>query len=270
MKNKSLPTLLTIALSMLLLVSLAACGGTDAPDPEDSLTPDTMLSTEISEMPTEVPTEAPTEIPTEAFTEAPTEAPEETTVNPDEIDPEDPVYNLIQVGLSGDGETPCYDGRYVMEYDCFYNELGLSSGSIQEVFDDLEGYGGYVAMNNYDDIGYCFYVDVPDDGNLYVMYYNWANCDFRFSYGVTYDDRVTVDADGWLTHGYAYYSDLKTLDDMSGLNDSVIYIWDITYGLAPGVYSMTEEPSGELNYTYTRIGDLEEYWPGLPTNHNEE
>ncbi len=268
MNNKLLLTILALMLAVLF----TACNQTSSPESSETVAPATEVPTEE---PTAAPTELPTEMPTELPTEVPTEAPiststEEMTEGYAADDPNDPAFNLIEVGLSGDGKTPCYDGRYLLDFTCFFNSFDLYSGSIQEVFDDLEGYGGNIAMNEFTEIGYCFSVDVPDDGNLYVLYYNWAYCDFRFNHGVTYSDETSKDNGQWSTPGYAYYSDLKVLDDMSGLDNSIIYIWDFTYGLAPGAYRMMEEPSPEMNYTYERLGGLEEYWPGLPRWIGEE
>ncbi len=266
MKNKYLLTLLTLALSLLLILSVTACNKDSAQNPEDTSKSDEALTAEDtasvsdeSDILTETPTDA-AETPTDTV-EAPTEAPTEEYADDD---PNDPAFNLIQVGVGGDGKTPCYDGRYLLDYQHFFNTLDLYSGSIQEIFDDLEGWGGEGAIANFDEVGYCFSVNVPDDGNLYKFYYNWAYVDFRFNHGVTYSDETYQDNGVWTTPGYAYYSDLKVLDDMTGLDNSKIFVWDTTYGLAPGAYKMIEEPSGEMNYTYERLGDLEDHWPGLP------
>ena len=291
MKSKYFVTLLSLALSLLLILSFAACNKDAEETPEDTTKTDetpTVAATETvafdeTDAATDAATEAPTEAasettpvqdseeqPTEALedptgeAEVPTQETEESSEDPDAVDPNDPTLNMIQVGFGGDGKTPCYDGRYYMDYEYFFNSLGLYSGSIQEIFDDLEGWGGEGAINNFDEVGYCFSVNVPDDGNLYKFYYNWAYVDLRFNHGVTYSDETYQDNGVWTTPGYAYYSDLKVLDDIPGLDNSKIFVWDTTYGLAPGAYKMIEEPSGELNYTYERLGDLEEYWPGLP------
>lgn len=280
MKNKYVMTLLALALSLLLVLAFAACGKDAAETPEDtvqsqalSTTADTAASNETvgaTEASTGVVTEAPTdaaEAPTDVAetstdaVETPTEAPTEENIDDD---PNDPAFNLIQVGVGGDGKTPCYDGRYLLDFQHFFNTLDLYSGSIQEIFDDLEGWGGEGAIANFDEVGYCFSVNVPEDGYLYKFYYNWAYVDFRFNHGVTYSDETYQDNGIWTTPGYAYYSDLKVLDDMTGLDNSKIFVWDTTYGLAPGAYKMIEEPSGELNYTYEWLGSLEDHWPGLP------
>ena len=273
MKRKCFITLLPLALSLLLVLSFAACNKDTAETPEDTAKAGgdaTVAQTEATADETEVSAEAATEageVVTEAATA--TEAVDETEAGSEEIDPNDPVMNLIQVGVGGDGKTPCYDGRYYMDYEYFFNTLGLYSGSIQEIFDDLEGWGGEGAINNFDEVGYCFSVNVPDDGNLYKFYYNWAYVDLRFNHGVTYSDETNQDNGLWITPGYAYYSDLKVLDDIPGLDNSKIFVWDTTYGLAPGAYKMIEEPVAGMNYTYERLGDLEDYWPGLPQRLDE-
>ena len=284
MKNKYVMTLLALALSLLLMLAFAACGKDAAESPEDTAqsqelstatdtsetSNETVAATEFStELTTEAPTdtaEAPTdvvEVPTEV-TETSAEATEASSETSDDPDANDPAFNLIQVGVGGDGKTPCYDGRYLLDFQHFFNTLDLYSGSIQEIFDDLEGWGGEGAIANFDEVGYCFSVNVPEDGYLYKFYYNWAYVDFRFNHGVTYSDETYQDNGIWTTPGYAYYSDLKVLDDMTGLDNSKIFVWDTTYGLAPGAYKMIEEPSGELNYTYEWLGSLEDHWPGLP------
>ena len=68
--------LLILTLCAVMLLSLAACNGTQTASTDPTPVPKTEAPVTTA-VPTEVPTEAPTEVPTEAPTEAPTPAPTE-------------------------------------------------------------------------------------------------------------------------------------------------------------------------------------------------
>ena len=195
-------------------------------------------------------------------TEAPTE--EEETHRPtredwDESDPQNPYYNLIQVGTAFDGKTPVYDGRYEFDHVICHTSDGAEFYSMQDALDWLEGYGGNIQMDA--DPNICLKLDIPDDGCFYRIAYWWKNCDFVMDYGVIYDDQNKQDG----IVGYAYYSDLYELDIISALEGTYVWVIKDTYGLTPGYYRMTEnsDPDSELYYGYDLIATLDE-WPGLP------
>ena len=212
--------------------------------------PETITSTETTEAPTEASTEAPTE---EAETQRPTRE------DWDKNDPENPYYNLIQVGTSFDGTTPVYDGRYEFDHVICHTSDGAEFYSMQDALAWLEGYGGNIQMDA--DPNVCLKLDIPDDGCFYRIAYWWKNCDFVMDYGVIYDDQNKQDG----IVGYAYYSDLYELDIIQGLEGTYVWVIHDTYGLTPGYYRMVEndDPDSELYYGYDLVATLEE-WPGLP------
>jgi hypothetical protein len=177
----------------------------------------------------------------------------------DKDDPANPYYNLIEVGTSYDGKTPCYDGRYDFGYPICHVEDGTKFNSLQDAVDYLaQEYGGRIYMEAAPDV--CLKVDIPDDGNFYRIAYWWLNCDFVMDFGVIYDDQNEQNG----VVGYAYYSDLYELDVIPGLEGTYVWVLNDTYGLMPGYYKMTvSETSPELYYDYELIAMLDE-WPGLP------
>ena len=73
----------------------------------------------VTEAPTETTAEETTEVITEEVTEDVTEEAEThrpTREDWEADDPQNPYYNLIQVGTSFDGKTPVYDGRYEFDH----------------------------------------------------------------------------------------------------------------------------------------------------------
>jgi len=177
----------------------------------------------------------------------------------DKDDPANPYYNLIEVGTSYDGKTPCYDGRYDFGYPICHVEDGTKFNSLQDAVDYLaQEYGGRIYMEAAPDV--CLKVNIPDDGNFYRIAYWWLNCDFVMDFGVIYDDQNEQNG----VVGYAYYSDLYELDIIPGLEGTYVWVLNDTYGLMPGYYKMTvSETSPELYYDYELIAMLDE-WPGLP------
>ena len=261
--------ILIALLALCLLLMVTGCGSGNTPEEP------TLGSEEKTEAPTEGSTEAPTDAPTEAPTESPTEAPTEAITNEsgdtikkyredwEDDDPENPYTHLIKMGTGYDGQTDCYDGRYDFGYDVCRTDDGYYFTSVQEAVYYLEGYGGSIHM--LEDTNICLYLEIPDDGCDYRLYYEFKNVDFVFNYGNIYDD-CTPNDNGII--GYAYYCDITVLDSISGLENTQIWLvtpsWDFTEA---GRYKMLE---GTLegneytyNYTYTKDGDIAE-WPGLP------
>lgn len=270
--------IMVTGLALTLAVGLlAACDSAKEQETTAETAPVTLPATEsaeLTEAPTEEPTKVPTEVPTEEPTEVPTEVPtEEVTEAPteeiethrptredwDESDPQNPYYNLIQVGTAFDGQTPVYDGRYEFDQVICHTSDGAEFYSMQDALDWLEGYGGNIQMDA--DPNICLKLDIPDDGCFYRIAYWWKNCDFVMDYGVIYDDQNKQDG----IVGYAYYSDLYELDIISGLEGTYVWVIKDTYGLTPGYYKMVEndDPESELYYGYDLVAALEE-WPGLP------
>ena len=254
-----------IGLAALLLVNLLASCDPDIPEDTTAQTTKTTTAME-TEVPTEKATEEPAESSAEDTTEEITEevTEEEESHRPtredwDENDPQNPYYNLIQVGTAFDGKTPVYDGRYEFDHVICHTSDGAEFYSMQDALDWLEGYGGNIQMDA--DPNICLKLDIPDDGCFYRIAYWWKNCDFVMDYGVIYDDQNKKDG----IVGYAYYSDLYELDIISGLEGTYVWVIKDTYGLTPGYYRMTEnsDPDSELYYGYDLIATLDE-WPGLP------
>ena len=149
---KHLTKILTLLLAFLMVMTvispLAACDKT----PEQ--TPDTTACD------TDPVTEAPTE---EIETHRPTRE------DWDESDPQNPYYNLIQVGTAFDGKTPVYDGRYEFDHVICHTSDGAEFYSMQDALDWLEGYGGNIQMDA--DPNICLKLDIPDDGCFYRIAY---------------------------------------------------------------------------------------------------
>ncbi len=267
-------------LSLILILTLAACdkGGT-AEDTTDS-TPTTAAPTDevtteqITEAPTQEVTEAPTDEVTDPSTEDTSETPtEEVTEEPGEVkkyredfeddDPLNPFYNLIPVGTSYDGRTTAYDGRYDFGYAVCQTSDGEYFYSVQEAVWHIEEMGGgSIHMREHTDI--CLAIEMPDDGCDYRLFFEFKNVDFVFNYGQIYDD-CNPNAEGY--SGYAYYADLYALDSINNLGDT--HLWIIKNGDFPeaGRYLMVDEfnddPDYYYIYQYIQDGNLNE-WPGLP------
>ena len=255
-------------LAALILVSLlASCDSNTPADTTGEMNETT--STVETDAPTEPVTEAPTEAPTEeATTEEVTteEATNEDVENHrptredwDRNDPQNPYYNLIQVGTSFDGKTPVYDGRYEFDYVICHTSDGMEFYSMQDALDWLEGYGGNIQLDA--DPNICLKLDIPDDGCFYRIAFWWKNCDFVMDYGIIYDDQNIQDG----VVGYAYYSDLYQLDAIAGLENTYIWVVADTHDLTPGYYHIvaSDDPDSDLNYSYDLVATLDE-WPGLP------
>lgn len=266
--------ILIALLACLLVLSAVAC---DSGAPEET-TPSESQSTEApaaTEAPTEKATEPATEAPTEApETEAPvvTDAPETETPEVvkkyredwDENDPENPYYNLIPVGKSYDGKTTCYDGRYDFGFAVCQTNDGEYFYSVQEAAYHLDEIGGG-NIHMIADTGVCLYIEFPDDGFDYRLYFEFKNVDFVFDYGQIYDD-CTPNAAG--INGYGYYADLFKLDEIHGLGNTNIWLVKPNETLTDvGRYLLIDEynddPDYWYMYQYEQDGNLED-WPGLP------
>lgn len=252
--------MLAVCLACLLVAcTLSAC--TDTQKEQETTAETTAQVTEVTtqEETTEDHTEQQTTEPESTQEETETESQALSREDWDKDDPANPYYNLIEVGTSYDGKTPCYDGRYDFGYPICHVEDGTKFNSLQDAVDYLaQEYGGRIYMEAAPDV--CLKVDIPDDGNFYRIAYWWLNCDFVMDFGVIYDDQNEQNG----VVGYAYYSDLYELDVIPGLEGTYVWVLNDTYGLMPGYYKMTvSETSPELYYDYELVAMLDE-WPGLP------
>ena len=252
--------MLAVCLACLLAAcTLSAC--TDTHKEQETTAETTAQVTEVTtqEETTEDHTEQQTTEPESTQEETETESQALSREDWDKDDPANPYYNLIEVGTSYDGKTPCYDGRYHFGYPICHVEDGTKFNSLQDAVDYLaQEYGGRIYMEAAPDV--CLKVDIPDDGNFYRIAYWWLNCDFVMDFGVIYDDQNEQNG----VVGYAYYSDLYELDVIPGLEGTYVWVLNDTYGLMPGYYKMTvSETSPELYYDYELVAMLDE-WPGLP------
>ena len=253
--------MLAVCLACLLAAcTLSACTDTQKEQETTALvTEQETTQEETTQAPTEQLTTEAESTQTQTETEAETESQALSREDWDKDDPANPYYNLIEVGTSYDGKTPCYDGRYDFGYPICHVEDGTKFNSLQDAVDYLaQEYGGRIYMEAAPDV--CLKVDIPDDGNFYRIAYWWLNCDFVMDFGVIYDDQNEQNG----VVGYAYYSDLYELDVIPGLEGTYVWVLNDTYGLMPGYYKMTvSETSPELYYDYELIAMLDE-WPGLP------
>ena len=252
--------MLAVCLACLLAAcTLSACTDTqkEQETTAESIEQVTQLTTQ--EETTEAHTEQQTTEPESTQEETETESQALSREDWDKDDPANPYYNLIEVGTSYDGKTPCYDGRYDFGYPICHVEDGTKFNSLQDAVDYLaQEYGGRIYMEAAPDV--CLKVDIPDDGNFYRIAYWWLNCDFVMDFGVIYDDQNEQNG----VVGYAYYSDLYELDVIPGLEGTYVWVLNDTCGLMPGYYKMTvSETSPELYYDYELVAMLDE-WPGLP------
>ena len=252
--------MIAVCLACLLAAcTLSAC--TDTQKEQETTAETTAQVTEVTtqEETTEDHTEQQTTEPESTQEETETESQALSREDWDKDDPANPYYNLIEVGTSYDGKTPCYDGRYDFGYPICHVEDGTKFNSLQDAVDYLaHECGGRIYMEAAPDV--CLKVDIPDDGNFYRIAYWWLNCDFVMDFGVIYDDQNEQNG----VVGYAYYSDLYELDVIPGLEGTYVWVLNDTYGLMPGYYKMTvSETSPELYYDYELVAMLDE-WPGLP------
>lgn len=294
---------LAIFLVATLLVCIAACSTTG----EETTTAKSEITTEkVEETTAEATTEESTTISeTEgsvAETESESESAEETTyeetteedtnVYEEFVAPDGTVYLRNQWGViyNDDGSINAYSWHYYPEAVQYNGEV---FASVQEAMDAVVQYKKdnpdatpsklrisikndvdyQVANTGVDEDDYSLgpvYVNVPDDGNFYGLYYNWWRCDIRFSIGVTYDDGNTP------VPGLAYYSLLEVLDSYTNLDGTHCFIWSNNEGFAPGYYQMNLKPGHDLdsdgdaipwdveengyNYEYVYVGSLDECW----------
>ena len=252
--------MLAVCLACLLAAcTLSACTDTQKEQETTAESIEQVTQVTTQEETTEDHTEQQTTEPESTQEETETESQALSREDWDKDDPANPYYNLIEVGTSYDGKTPCYDGRYDFGFPICHVEDGTKFNSLQDAVDYLaQEYGGRIYMEAAPDV--CLKVDIPDDGNFYRIAYWWLNCDFVMDFGVIYDDQNEQNG----VVGYAYYSDLYELDVIPGLEGTYVWVLNDTYGLIPGYYKMTvSETSPELYYDYELIAMLDE-WPGLP------
>lgn len=252
--------MIAVCLACLLAAcTLSACTDTQKEQETTAESIEQVTQVTTQEETTEDHTEQHTTEPESTQEETETESQALSREDWDKDDPANPYYNLIEVGTSYDGKTPCYDGRYDFGFPICHVEDGTKFNSLQDAVDYLaQDYGGRIYMDAAP--GVCLKVDIPDDGNFYRIAYWWLNCDFVMDFGVIYDDQNEQNG----VVGYAYYSDLYELDVIPGLEGTYVWVLNDTYGLMPGYYKMTvSETSPELYYDYELIAMLDE-WPGLP------
>ncbi|MBO5758147.1 MAG: hypothetical protein J6S28_10655 [Clostridia bacterium] len=252
--------MIAVCLACLLAAcTLSACTDTQKEQETTAESIEQVTQVTTQEETTEDYTEQQTTEPESTQEETETESQALSREDWDKDDPANPYYNLIEVGTSYDGKTPCYDGRYDFGYPICHVEDGTKFNSLQDAVDYLaQECGGRIYMEAAPDV--CLKVDIPDDGNFYRIAYWWLNCDFVMDFGVIYDDQNEQNG----VVGYAYYSDLYELDVIPGLEGTYVWVLNDTYGLMPGYYKMTvSETSPELYYDYELVAMLDE-WPGLP------
>lgn len=252
--------MIAVCLACLLAAcTLSACTDTQKEQETTAESIEQVTQVTTQEETTEDHTEQQTTEPESTQEETETESQALSREDWDKDDPANPYYNLIEVGTSYDGKTPCYDGRYDFGFPICHVEDGTKFNSLQDAVDYLaQEYGGRIYMEAAPDV--CLKVDIPDDGNFYRIAYWWLNCDFVMDFGVIYDDQNEQNG----VVGYAYYSDLYELDVIPGLEGTYVWVLNDTYGLMPGYYKMTvSETSPELYYDYELVAMLDE-WPGLP------
>ena len=223
----------SVLLCLFLMFGLVAC---DRGDANKQPTPDS----------TPVSTPAPTPDPTPEPTPEPTPK------------PVDPRLELVAVGVSYDGKTTCYDGRYDFGYTVCTTDGGTKFSCVQDAIDFLEGYGGTLHIE--EDLNVCLKLDIPDDGKFYRIRYNWKNCDFVFNHGMVYDDQMKNNG----IIGYAYYSDLKVLDEIGGLDNTYVWVVSPQDYYSVGRYVMRSgNVAGNYYYNYYKTDEISK-WPGLP------
>ena len=253
----------SLMICVILMLALVACNQNHT---DEQVTSEATTEAATEEMTTAEQTQ---ETPTTEAQTTQTETQSETTEKTDDSlagrdqfaddDPNNPYLNLIAVGMSYDGMTTCYDGRYDFGYTVCVAE-GVEFSCIQDALDFLaaDGYGGTISIST--DINVCLKLNIPQDGEFYRIYYNWKNCDFVYNYGVVYDDQNPVNE----IIGYAYYSDLMELDWINGLENTYVWIFTEHEGFAPGRYLLTSgDGQGEFYYAYNKVEESFE-WLGLP------
>ncbi len=252
--------ILSLLLSVLLL-TLTACNGDTPPAVTDPVN-ETQAETPAETVPeTDPVTDAVTETETEIESEPVTDPVVETET---ETEPESKPLpaGLFPVGYSYSGNLTCYDGSYDFGYEVARAEDGTYFNSVQGCVDYLETLGGG-KMTIAFPLDICLYLDIPDDGNSYIIYYNFVNCDFIFDHGVIYDDS-NINSSVYGIPGFAYYSDLSVLDAIAGLENTSIWVCsDELENFEKGRYSMTAKQNGDtMHYHYEKIAEMDE-WYGL-------
>ncbi len=262
--------LLITALLSALLLTATSCGEETPPaetvasttaatvaDTEPETTPET-TAPETTAPETQSETTPETTIETIAETESDTTPADEAT----ETEEKQLPPGLFSVGYSYSGNLTCYNGSYDFGYDVCRAGDGTYFTSVQDCVDYLETLGGGTMSIDFP-LDICLYLDIPDDGNSYIIYYNFVNCDFIFDHGVIYDDSKLDTVVAGIP-GFAYYSDLSVLDAIGGLeNTSIWFCGDEDENFEKGRYSMTAKQDGDtMHYHYEKIAEMDE-WYGL-------
>ncbi len=216
----------------------------------DTVTSETEPETNQPETESESETDAQTVPETESETVPETET--EPIVLPD---------GLYVVGQSYNGKYACYNGTYDFGFTVC-SAGGQSFNSVQACVDYLATCGGGEIMIK-TDLDICLSIDIPDDGNIYKIYYNNYNCDFVFNHGFIYDDSP-VYAEVDVIPGLAYYSSLAELDAIGGLENTSVWVCsDGHETLEMGRYAMLAKEDGDsTNYHYEKFIGMNA-WYGL-------
>ncbi len=265
MKRKYIVILAACLLA--LPIALSACTE-DAGTPTDTTASETTAADTTAADTTAEPTAEETTA-AEPESETDTEPATEEDTGPhyredwDDDDPANPFYNLIEVGTSYDGETPCYDGRYDFGREVAKTNDGMTFYSVQEAIDHMVEIGG-TSVSMIDSTNVCLKLDLPKDDMSYRIYYEFKNVDFVIDHGVIYDD-CNPNANG--VNGYCYYSSLDTLDSIMGLDGTCIWNLAAFDTFEVSRYQMVDEyvDNDEWYYLYNYVlTDGISNWPGLP------
>ncbi len=253
-----------------LPIALSACKNTETP--ADTTVADTTAAdttVEATETATDPATEETTAAEPDSEPESVTEPETEEDTGPhyredwDDDDPNNPFYNLIEVGTSYDGETPCYDGRYDFGREVAKTNDGMTFYSVQEAIDHMVEIGG-TSVSMIDSTNICLKLDVPKDDMSYRIFYEFKNVDFVIDHGVIYDD-CKPNADG--VNGYCYYSLLDVLDSIPNLAGTCIWNLSAFEKFEIGRYQIVNEIVDDEDwyyiYNYILTDDITD-WPGLP------
>ena len=109
--------MLAVCLACLLAAcTLSACTDTQKEQETTAESIEQVTQVTTQEETTEDHTEQQTTEPESTQEETETESQALSREDWDKDDPANPYYNLIVVGTSYDGKTPCYDGRYDFGY----------------------------------------------------------------------------------------------------------------------------------------------------------
>ena len=187
---------LALLLAVIMLLSLAACGGSAVPAPTTA--------------PTEAPTAAPTEAPTEEPTEAPTEAPTEPRVAPTDFEAVDPAtlpepIPVEEQLLSEDTQTVTLGS--LEEYEDLLWELGFKEVRLAGTH---EAYANETGNKFVPADAYCEPVSLTYNNNAFR---------FEFAYCMTTRDGKTIKEDNWFMYG----TKSTVMENISPMGDEKFY-----------------------------------------------